>query len=174
MAVLTAIAVPDSACATPLPYGRMATEIERKFLVRDRTFLSGSTGIPYRQGYLSTDPDRTVRVRRAGKHSYLTIKGRSEGPVRSEFEYEIPTADAEQLLELCQGRIIEKDRHRIEHAGRTWEVDVFAGDNAGLVIAEVEVPAADAPLEIPAWAGEEVTADARYFNASLVHRPFRS
>lgn len=105
----------------------MATEIERKFLVRDRSVLSGSTGSPYRQGYLSTDPERTVRVRLAGSRAFLTIKGRSIGAVRAEFEYEIPATDAAELLALCECPAIEKRRHRIDHAGRTWEVDVFEG-----------------------------------------------
>jgi adenylate cyclase len=151
----------------------MGTEIERKFLVLDQSVLHGSTGISYRQGYLSTDPERTVRVRRAGDHAFLTIKGISEGPSRAEFEYEIPAADAEDLFALCEGPLIEKTRHRIEHAGLTWEVDVFDGKNGGLVLAEVEISSPDTPVAIPGWAGEEVTADPRYYNANLVHHPFQ-
>ncbi len=150
----------------------MGIEIERKFLVRDRSVLTGSTGIPYRQGYLSTDPERAVRVRRTGDHAYLTIKGRSEGAARPEFEYEIPAADAEQLLALSKGALIDKTRHRVDHGGLTWEIDVFAGANAGLVVAEVELPSLDWVVEIPDWAGEEVTADPRYYNANLVEHPF--
>ena len=151
----------------------MGTEIERKFLVGDLSILRGSIGLPYRQGYLSTDPERTVRVRRAGDRAFLTIKGLSKGATRAEFEYEIPTADAEQLLALCAGPIVAKTRHRIDHAGLTWELDVFEGENAGLVVAEVEIPSPDAPVEIPGWAGDEVTADPRYYNANLVSHPFR-
>ncbi|MGZ8513847.1 MAG: CYTH domain-containing protein [Candidatus Limnocylindrales bacterium] len=150
----------------------MGIEIERKFLVRDRSVIDGLTGIAYRQGYLSLDPARTVRVRRAGDHGYLTIKGRSTGPSRAEFEYEIPIDDVESLLALCEGPLIEKTRHRIGHAGRTWEVDVFHGANDGLVVAEVELASIDAPVHVPDWVGEEVTSDARYFNASLVRRPY--
>ena len=155
----------------------MGIEIERKFLIRDRSILDGSIGVPYRQGYLSqgylsTDPDRTVRVRKTGERPYLTIKGRSEGAARMEFEYEIPADDAERLLGSCKRPLIEKTRHRIEHAGLTWEVDVFSGENAGLVLAEVELLSADAAVEIAEWAGEEVTSDSRFFNANLVEHPF--
>ena len=150
----------------------MATEIERKFLVRDRSVLVGSVGIRYQQAYLSTDPERTVRVRRAGDHAFLTIKGVSRGAARAEFEYEIPVADAGELLALCPGSGIAKTRHRLEHGGRTWEIDVFEGDNAGLVVAEVEIPSEDAIVAIPDWAGDEVTDDPRYYNANLTGRPF--
>jgi len=150
----------------------MGIEIERKFLVRDRSVIEGSTGVPYRQGYLSTDPERTVRVRRGGGHAYLTIKGLTEGATRAEFEYEIPIADADHLLALCEGPIIEKTRHRIDHAGLTWEIDVFSGQNAGLVLAEVELPSADTAVEIPDWVGDEVTSDPRYYNANLVGHPY--
>lgn len=152
----------------------MATEIERKFPVRDRSVLSGSTGSPYRQGYLSTDPERTVRVRLAGSRAFLTIKGRSIGAVRAEFEYEIPATDAAELLALCECPAIEKRRHRIDHAGRTWEVDVFEGGNAGLVVAEIELPSPGTEVDIPDWVGEEVTSDVCYFNANLARRPFRT
>ena len=151
----------------------MAIEIERKFLVRDRSVLAASEGLAYRQGYLSRDPDRTVRVRVAGPGAYLTIKGLSDGPSRAEFEYEIPVADAEALLGLCEPSIVEKTRHRIEHRGRTWEVDVFHGANEGLVMAEVELPSADAPVDIPDWIGDEVTADPRYVNANLASHPYQ-
>ena len=151
----------------------MGTEIERKFLVRDPSVLAGATGVRYQQGYLSTDPERTVRVRRAGGRAFLTIKGLSSGATRAEFEYGIPVADAEELMALCAGPVIEKTRHRIEHAGRTWEVDVFEGDNDGLILAEVEIDSPEAQVEIPGWVGDEVTADPRYYNANLVSRPYR-
>jgi len=150
----------------------VGVEIERKYLVGDTGFLDGVEGIPYRQGYLSTDPDRTVRIRRAGPHAYVTVKGRTHGATRAEFEYEIPVDDAEAMLELCLPPLIEKTRHRIEHAGRVWEVDVFDGANAGLVVAEIELPSEDADLELPAWVGAEVTDDRRYLNANLVAHPF--
>lgn len=152
----------------------MGIEIERKFLMRDRSVLRGSDGLGYRQGYLSRDPERTVRVRVAGPHAYLTVKGRASGPSRAEFEYGIPVADGEALLDLCLPSLIEKTRHRLEHAGRTWEVDVFHGANEGLVVAEVELPSADAPVDLPDWVGDEVTDDPRYVNANLAHHPYRS
>ena len=151
----------------------MGTEIERKFLVTDPSVLDGRSGIAYSQGYLSLTPERTVRVRRAGEAAYLTVKGISVGASRAEFEYPIPLADVEDLLSLCERPVIEKVRYRIDHAGLTWEVDVFAGENQGLVVAEVEVPAVDTRVEVPGWAGVEVTDDARYFNANLVSHPFR-
>lgn len=152
----------------------MGLEIERKFLVRDPSVLEGLTGTRYRQGYLSTNPERTVRVRVAGDRGSLTIKGISRGPSRAEFEYPIAVSEAAQLLdELALRPLIEKTRYRLEHAGRTWEIDVFEGENAGLVVAEVELPTADASLVLPAWVGAEVTDDPRYFNASLVDHPYR-
>jgi CYTH domain-containing protein len=151
----------------------MGVEIERKFLVRDTGILDEVDGVAYRQGYLSTDPDRTVRIRRAGAHGYVTIKGRSHGTTRAEFEYEIPPADADDMLLLCVTPVIDKVRYRIEHAGRIWEVDVFDGANEGLVVAEVELPSEEAQIDLPHWIGEEVTNDPRYFNANLVAHPFR-
>jgi CYTH domain-containing protein len=150
----------------------VATEIERKFLVRDRRFLDGDVGVPFRQGYLSRDPDRTVRVRVAGEQGFLTIKGRPNGASRPEFEFEIPLDEARDLLGLCAGLLIEKTRHRIDHAGLTWDVDVFSGANDGLIIAEVELPSEDHAVEMPDWVGEEVTGDVRYYNSRLVERPF--
>ncbi len=151
----------------------MGVEIERKFLVRDLGFLDGVEGIPYRQGYLSTDADRTVRIRRAGSQAFVTIKGRSRGATRAEFEYEIPLDDVDALLALCLPPIIEKVRHRVPHAGRVWEVDVFGGVNQGLVVAEVELPSEDTVVDLPPWIGEEVTGDPRYFNANLIALPFQ-
>jgi CYTH domain-containing protein len=152
----------------------MATEIERKFLVGDVSFLGSSAGAVVRQGYLSLDPDRTVRVRVADGSGFLTVKGRSDGASRPEFEYAIPREDADELLALRDGALVEKVRHRVEHGGRTWEVDVFGGENAGLVVAEVELPTADALVALPPWVGREVTGDERFFNASLVRHPYRS
>jgi adenylate cyclase len=151
----------------------MGREIERKFLVRGDGWREGADeGTVLQQGYLSTVPERTVRVRRAGHQAWLTIKGRAQGAVRAEFEYPIPVADATALLALCEPVIIDKTRHRVEHAGRTWEVDVFAGVNAPLVLAEVELEAADARVALPDWVGEEVTEDPRYQNANLSRRPY--
>jgi adenylate cyclase len=151
-------------------------EIERKFLVRDLSAIAGHCGIEIRQGYLSVDPERTVRVRIAGGRASVTIKGRSSasGASRAEYEYEIPPAEAAELLErLAIQPVIEKARYRLKVAGRTWEVDVFAGANEGLAVAEVELPSEDEVVAVPAWAGEEVTGDPRYYNASLAIRPYR-
>jgi adenylate cyclase len=150
----------------------MGVEIERKFLVADRAVLDGLIGTAYRQGYLSTAPERTVRVRHAGETAFLTVKSISIGASRAEFEYPIPVADVDALLALCERPIIEKVRYRIGHAGLVWEVDVFGGDNAGLVVAEVEIPSLQTAVEVPAWVGAEVTDDPRYFNAYLVSNPF--
>lgn len=151
----------------------MGVEIERKFLVRETGFLDASEGVAYRQGYLSTDPERTVRIRRAGAHAYVTIKGRTHGATRAEFEYEIPLDDADALLTMCLPPIIEKVRHRVAHAGLVWEVDVFGGVNDGLVVAEVELPSEETVVDLPAWVGGEVTDDPRYYNANLIAHPYR-
>ena len=153
----------------------MAVEIERKFLVADigaDAAWRQVPGVVYRQGYLNRDKARTVRVRVAGSAAYLTIKGVSVGPTRAEFEYAIPVMDAEALLLLCNGPLIEKTRHVLQHAGTTWEVDVFAGDNAGLVVAEVELQSEAQAFEKPDWLGVEVTLEARYFNSNLATHPF--
>jgi adenylate cyclase len=152
----------------------MATEIERKFLVNGRAWRQGA-GVAYCQGYLNRDPERTVRVRIAGDRAFLTIKGSAKGAKgisRPEFEYEIPVSDAEQLLPLCDGHLIQKVRYIVTHGGNTWEVDEFHGDNEGLVIAEIELASEDQPFERPGWVGQEVSDDPRYFNANLVADPF--
>lgn len=151
----------------------MHLEIERKFLVRSDEWRHGQTGTLYRQGYLSTDPGRTVRVRRAGGRAWLTIKGLTEGISRTEFEFEIPAEDAEELLQtLCLQPVIEKTRYVVSHRGRTWEVDVFSGANEGLVLAEVELNNENDVVDLPAWVGDEVSGDPRYYNASLVDDPY--
>ncbi len=151
----------------------MAKEIERKFLVTGTAWRKGAKGKRYRQGYLTLDPDCTVRVRIAGRQGFLTIKGISKGASRDEFEYPVPLADAHQLLRLCKSAIIEKTRYRIPHKGHTWEVDVFAGENRGLVVAELELKSERQSFPRPPWVGREVTDDPRYFNASLATKPFR-
>lgn len=150
----------------------MAKEIERKFLVRGTPWKK-ATGRRYRQGYLASDPDCTVRVRVAGKQGFLTIKGRSRGASRDEFEYEVPPADATRMLKLCKGPLIEKTRYRIPYKGLVWEVDVFEGDNRGLVVAEVELKREGQAVPLPPWAGREVTQDPRYYNSTLATHPFR-
>ncbi|MGD8618971.1 MAG: CYTH domain-containing protein [Gammaproteobacteria bacterium] len=151
----------------------MATEIERKFLVKDDTWRGLGEGDHYRQGYLSTEPERTVRVRAAAGKGYLTIKGKTVNATRVEYEYVIPLQDADAMLdELCERPLIEKTRYRIDHQGLVWEVDEFEGENAGLVIAEVELASAEQVVALPAWVGDEVTADPRYYNANLITSPF--
>jgi adenylate cyclase len=149
----------------------LAVEIERKFRVTGDAWRNDS-GVLYRQGYLNRDKVRTVRIRIAGGAAFLTIKGKSTGATRAEFEYPVPMDDAQALLALCDGPLIEKTRYIVLHAGHRWEVDEFAGDNAGLVVAELELSAEDEAFERPAWLGEEVTHDARYFNSNLATQPF--
>ena len=150
----------------------MGVEIERKFLVRGSEWKAGLSGTEYRQGYLSSDPERTVRVRLAGEEGFLTIKGASTGASRLEFEYPIPGSDALELLErLCRRPLIEKLRYRVAYAGMIWEIDEFFGDNAGLVLAEIELEHETQAIEQPPWVGEEVTGDHRYYNACLAEHP---
>lgn len=151
----------------------MAAEIERKFLVVGTAWRQGE-GTRISQGYLNCDKERTVRVRVAGEKAYLTVKGVSRGATRAEFEYEIPVADAEQLLKLCDGPLIEKVRRVVVHEGSKWEVDEFEGENAGLVVAELELESEEQEFSRPPWAGQEVTEDPRYFNSSLAAKPYRA
>lgn len=152
----------------------MAQEIERKYLTSNDEWKSHVTSSQrFRQGYLSTVKERTVRVRLVGDSGVLTIKGLTVGATRSEYEYPIPAEDAAALLdELCERPIIEKTRHLVAHGGLTWEIDEFGGVNAGLVVAEVELDAEDQEIDLPAWVGNEVTDDPRYFNANLIARPY--
>lgn len=150
----------------------MGVEIERKFLVCGDAWRQAGTGQRLVQGYLNRDKARTVRVRVAGDAAFLTIKGVSIGATRAEFEYAIPWNDAQALLALCEGPLVDKTRYRIPAGDVVWEVDEFAGDNAGLVVAEVELPSEDAPFARPDWLGEEVTHDARYFNSNLAQHPY--
>lgn len=150
----------------------MGTEIERKFLVVGEGWRGLGEATLYRQGYLNSAKERTVRVRVAASEGFLTIKGRNVGAERPEFEYSIPLADAEQLLELCEGPLIEKWRTKAEVAGLVWEIDEFIGDNAGLIVAEVELEREDQVVVCPEWVGEEVTEDTRYYNSSLARRPY--
>ena len=153
----------------------MGKEIERKFLVNGDAWRSLGQGTRYRQGYLSTAKERTVRVRTVADKGYLTIKGVSEGIARVEFEYEIPVGDANALLDgLCERPLIEKDRYKIPYGAHTWEVDEFFGDNAGLIVAEVELESEDQAFEMPEWIGREVSDDPRYFNANLIANPYRN
>lgn len=152
----------------------MGTEIERKFLVQGEAWRFLAEGVLYRQGYLSREVNRTVRVRVAGDRGYLTIKGASDGISRAEYEYAIPLLDATELLDtLCQRPLIEKKRYRIPLGNVIWEVDEFFGENQGLILAEVELSHVDQALELPDWIGAEVSHDPRYFNANLVKHPFQ-
>ena len=151
----------------------MALEIERKFLVTGNDWRDG-VGVQFSQGYLNRDKNRTVRVRVAGNQGFLTIKGATSGATRTEFEYEIPVSDAESLLKMCEGPIIQKVRRNIDYKGFKWEVDEFQGDNLGLVVAEIELSDENQPFEKPSWIGKEVTYDARYFNANLAQHPFNT
>jgi adenylate cyclase len=150
----------------------MAIEIERKFLVSSDAWREGPAGKEIRQGYLCRDPERSVRVRIKGEQGFLTVKGKTSGIARSEHEYEIPLEDARELLELCVPPLLEKVRYERWHEGRCWEIDEFEGANAGLIVAEVELPDAAASLTLPPWAGAEVSDDPRYFNLALAAHPW--
>lgn len=151
----------------------MGVEIERKFLLAGDAWRALGAPVLMRQGYLSVDPDRTVRVRIEGEAGTLTIKGRSQGATRGEWEYPIPLAEAAELLDrLCQQPLIEKFRRRIPYAGHVWEVDEFLGANQGLVVAEIELASEDEAFDKPDWIAGEVTDDSRYFNSSLIKLPF--
>jgi CYTH domain-containing protein len=151
----------------------MAVEIERKFLPAGEGWRGLAEGKNYRQGYLCSDNKRTVRVRIAGKKGYLTVKGKTVGMARSEYEYEIALSDAEEMLKnLCEKPLIEKTRYRIPFKGHIWEVDEFSGENEGLVVAEVELAREDEEFVKPEWIAMDVTGDPRYYNANLIKRPF--
>ena len=153
----------------------MANEIEHKSLVDTTLWRPADAGTLYRQGYLSSVNERVVRVRVAGEQGFLTVKGITMGLSRLEFEYPIPLADAKVMLDqLCERPLVEKTRHRERFAGRTWEIDIFHGDNEGLVVAEVEVASAADRVVLPPWAGAEVSGDSRYFNNNLGIHPFKN
>lgn len=152
----------------------MATEIERKFLlVSDEWRQQVSRSKSFRQGYLSNNPQASVRVRIADDKATLNIKGMTIGVQRPEYEYEIPLHDATELLDqLCQRPLIEKTRHFVEFGGKLWEIDEFHGDNAGLVVAEVELDSPDEVIVMPAWAGKDVSHLERYYNVRLTQYPY--
>lgn len=150
----------------------MGQEIERKFLVQG-TSWQNDAGTLIRQGYLHNESDATVRVRTKGERAYLTIKGDTTGITRLEFEYEIPLVEANQILdELCQEPLIEKVRYETNLDGYTWEIDEFLGENAGLVVAEIELDDESQEFPKPEWLGKEVSEDMRYQNANLVRNPY--
>lgn len=151
----------------------MAKEIERKYLVKGTAWRTLAKETVYRQGYLSTVQERTVRVRTIEDKGYLTIKGISVGATRTEYEYQIPVEDANAMLdELCEHPIIEKKRYVLEYEGLIWEIDEFAGVNRGLIIAEVELSDENQKVVLPNWVGEEVTGDPKYFNSNLTKHPY--
>ncbi len=154
----------------------MPHEIERKFLVANDGWRKGADrGRELRQAYLSETDRASVRVRIVDdSDALITIKGARAGLSRPEFEYPLPLEDARELSELRQGSVVAKTRFLAPHAGRTWEVDVYSGDNAGLVIAEIELESEAAIVELPPWIGREVTGEARYYAARLAARPYRS
>ncbi|WP_298648406.1 CYTH domain-containing protein [uncultured Proteiniphilum sp.] len=153
----------------------MAQEIERKFLVKSDAFKSeAEKQTRVIQGYLSSVPERTVRVRIKGGNGYITIKGiaNASGASRYEWEKEIPVAEVEELLTICEPGIIDKTRYEVKSGEFTFEVDEFYGENQGLVVAEVELSSEDDQFEKPHWLGEEVTGDARYYNSMLMKKPY--
>jgi len=151
----------------------MAMEIERKFLVRDNTYKLMAKPVLYQQGYVSTNVEGVVRVRIVGDKAYLTVKSFVSHKSRLEYEYEIPVDDAREILEtVCRKPIIEKNRYEIKFGNDIWIVDEFFGDNAGLIVAEIELETEDQQLILPDWVGAEVTDDPRYLNANLVVHPF--
>lgn len=154
----------------------MSIEIERKFLVSDDSWRARVTGqVTMRQGYLTEiGSAASVRLRVEGEQGRLNIKQSVVGSRRAEYEYDIPLADAEEMIAtLCRG-VVTKTRYRVAEGGHSWEVDVFDGDNAGLVVAEIELDHEDEDFQHPSWLGEEVTQDARYYNHALASRPYRS
>lgn len=154
----------------------MSLEIEKKFLVQDDSWrASARPGVRYRQGYLSESGPGSVRVRIGGERAFLNIKSATLAQQRLEYEYEIPLDDAEEMLDrVCLEPLVEKTRYEVEHEGHTWEVDVFEGDNEGLIVAEIELEDVNEPFALPSWAGEEVSDDPRYYNVCLVKRPYKS
>jgi len=153
----------------------MGQEIERKFLLANDGWRGLVEGVAYCQGYIATQGHRTVRVRIAGPTGYLTLKGPVQGLSRPEFEYEIPVDEARDILEtLCDRPFVAKTRYKIPVGDFVWEVDEFEGDNAGLILAEVELRSEEQSFERPSWIGQEVTGDRRYYNSYLVQNPFQS
>jgi CYTH domain-containing protein len=163
----------------------MGIEIERKFLVKGDGWRFSPTNPQERacfhrrpqgtnliQGYLTSNEQATVRVRIAGDLAYLTVKGKVKNLTRPEFEYAIPVADAQEMIQLCGSHLVAKTRYKISFNDLTWEVDEFVGANQGLVLAEVELQSPDQPVSLPEWVGAEVSEDPRYFNSYLARHPY--
>ena len=153
----------------------MATEIERKFLLKDSSWKkSADDGTAFSQGYLVGSKHASVRVRIQGKRAFLNIKSATIDITRQEFEYEIPLADASEMLEtLCEKPIIDKTRYLLKNENHVWEIDIFSGENEGLIVAEIELSDKAESFDKPDWLGAEVSGDARYYNVSLVKHPFK-
>lgn len=146
----------------------MAVEIEYKYLVKNDNYKAMATSkVRIRQGYLNREPERTVRVRTKGERGFLTVKGKNSGASRLEFEYEIPKADAEEILTLCMPPILDKTRYLVPFEGHVWEVDEFHGNREGLVTAEIELHSEDESYSTPDFIGENVTGDPKYYNSNL-------
>ncbi len=149
-------------------------EIERKFLVNRKKWNPADDGVQIKQGYLTDDPERTIRVRIAGEKAFLTVKGKAEGIKRREIEFEIPFGDAESLMEMALNLPVEKNRYKQDVENFTWEIDVFEGENKGLIIAEIELEDEDQEFPKPEWVEKEVSGDKRYYNLSLSKNPYNS
>lgn len=158
----------------------MPIEIERKFLLKNDSWKNSKnhenlilSSDEYKQGYMLTDSNKTIRVRIAGDKGFITIKGKTIGSSRSEYEYEIPINEANEMLEIfCERPFIEKVRYLVSNDQNIWEIDVFKGDNSGLIIAELELESEDQKISLPEWIGEEVTGIQKYYNSSLTKYPF--
>lgn len=153
----------------------MGKEIERKFLVDKDKWqqLTKPSGELFRQGYLLTDPSKTIRIRQTSNKAFLTIKGVSVGATRAEFEYEIPFADAKELLDDFSGSELSKIRYKVSFENKVWEVDEFLGDNNGLIVAEIELTSEDEYFNKPEWVANEVTGDDKYYNSNLTVNPYK-
>ena len=154
----------------------MGIEIERKFLVKKEKWnqLEKPRGENFRQGYLLTDPKKTIRVRQTSDKGFLTIKGISVGATRAEYEYEIPFEEAQELLDQFAVSELSKIRYKISVDHHIWEVDVFLGENEGLIVAEIELKTEDESFKIPDWIAQEVTAEEKYFNSNLTLNPYKN
>lgn len=153
----------------------MATEIERKFLLKNDSWRTeANEGSMIRQGYLAGTEKSSIRVRVSGEKANINIKSATLDVTRQEYEYAIPLSEANEILDtLCEGPLIEKTRYHVQHGDHVWEVDEFYGDNQGLVVAEIELNSADENFERPDWVGEEVSDDTRYYNVCLVKHPYK-
>ncbi|MGZ5210390.1 MAG: CYTH domain-containing protein, partial [Kaistella sp.] len=154
----------------------MPLEIERKFLVKKELWQQWDkpSGELFRQGYLLTDPKKTIRVRQTADKGFITIKGISVGATRTEYEYEIRVSEAEELLDHFCGSELSKNRFKILFEGKLWEVDEFLGDNEGLIVAEIELQSEDEIFSIPNWADIEVTSEEKYYNSNLTLNPYKN